>query len=270
MMRRLRIIAVVFVALTTFFVACQKEDTGKEGPSTFGVKIEALNKSFSLPVQSTVKSAAVGSETVTWDSVHLVVSSIKLEAELKSLVTHEDSIEIEYKWSGPQLVNLLDNDLTLGNFMLQPGFYDEIELKVRGEKEDAGDNPVFYLEGTYTASTDTLPIMVKVNQDVAFKTERENVEVTEEVIELTSIIQLYLDQLMTDVDPVDLKKANPTDGTIVISADSNHEIYLTIMGNLIKDHHSHYKHKHRGDDHEHEGSDDDDDHNDDHHGGDDH
>ena len=45
---------------------------------------------------------------VEWDSVHMVISYVKFEAELKSQVTKRDSIEISYKWSGPQFADLLN------------------------------------------------------------------------------------------------------------------------------------------------------------------
>jgi len=235
----------VFLALVTLgFFGCQKDDLGNTGPSTLGVKIEALNKSYSLPVTGTSsKSALVGSTSIAWDSAHLMVSNIKFEAELKSLLTHRDSIEISYKWSGPQLVNLLKPDVTFGNFLLQPGFYDEIEITVRGEKADAKDIPVFYLHGIYTGSTATLPVVVKVSQDVSFKTEKDSVEVTEESIDVTSYIQLYLDELMEQVKPADLDNSKLTDGVIVISAESNRDIYYTIFRNLAKDRHCYYEHK---------------------------
>lgn len=246
--------------ITAIFVSCSDNgDMNNDGDSVFGVRIEALNTDFSLPVQAAMKSAAVDAGSIAWDSAHLVVSSIKFEAELKSLVTGEDSIEIEYKWYGPEMVDLLNNELTMGNFVLQPGYYDEIELKVSGEQEDAGDDPVFYLEGTYTNDAGTTPIVVMVNRDVYFKTEKENVEVTEEEIDFTSIIQLYLDELMADVDVADLNSADLVDGILLISSDSNTGIYQTVVGNLEHDHRTHYKHKHDDDDDEHDGHDDDDD-----------
>jgi len=253
----------VFILLLTFgsvgFFACQKSDLINNGTTEYGVQFEALNPSFSLSGSSTTKSAMVQSDSISWDSAHLVVSNIKFEAKLKSLVTNEDSIEIEYKWHGPELVNLLNNDNTLGNFTLSPGVYDEIELKVEGLTEDAGSDPVFYLEGIYKNDAGSWPISVSVTQNVYFKTEKENVEVTDEGIDITSVIKLYLDELMADVDPADLDNANLTDGVIVISADSNTGIYQTIVSNLAHDHRTYYKHD--GDDHDHHGHDDD--HNDD-------
>jgi len=251
---------IVFALMAVIFVSCSDdEDINSDGESVFGVRIEALNTNFTLPVKSSLKSAAVDSESIAWDSAHLVVSEIKFEAELKSLVTGEDSIEIEYKWHGPEMVDLLNNELTMGNFVLQPGYYDEIELKVTGEQEDAGDDPVFYLAGTYTNDSGTTPIVVMVSHDVYFKTEKENVEVTEEEIDYTSIIQLYLDELMADVDVADLDAAELVDGVLLISSDSNTGIYQTIVGNLEHDQRTHYKHKHHDDDDEHDGDDDHDD-----------
>ena len=235
------------LAATIGFTACQKDDLGTKGPSEMGVKIEALNKSYSLPVTDGTKSAAVTNESITWDTVQMVVSQIKFEAELKSLITHRDSIEIEYKWSGPMVANLLDEQMILGSFMLQPGFYDEIELKVVGNKEDAGKNPVFYMYGNYTnAQNSTIPVAVKVYNDVQFKTEKDSVTVTEESVDITSYIQLYLDKLMTGIDPASLDNAQLTNGVIVISADSNRMIYYAMLKNLVKNQHCYFENKGKG------------------------
>jgi hypothetical protein len=240
--------------MMAIFVSCSDdEDMINDSESVFGVRIEALNTEFTLPVQAAMKSAAIDSESITWDSAHLVVSGIKFEAELKSMVTGEDSIEMEYKWYGPEMVNLLNNELTMGNFVLQPGYYDEIELKVSGDQEDAGYDPVFYLSGTYTNNAGTTPIVVMVSRDVYFETEKENVEVTEEEIDFTSIIQLYLDELMVDVDVADLDAADLVDGVLLISSDSNTGIYQTVVDNFENDHRTYHKHKHHDDDHEHDG-----------------
>ena len=252
-MKRIRNLGLAFLMAATVFVACQKDNSMSNGTSEFGVRFEALNPAFTLPVTSTLKSAAIESDSVTWDSAQMVVSTIKFEAKLKSLVTHEDSIEVEYKWNGPQVLDLLDSNFVLGNFVLSPGIYDEIELKITGMAEDAGDQPVFYLSGTYKNNAGSWPVKVWVTQDVYFKTEKENVEVTEEGVDIISVIQIYLDQLMADVDPADLDNAAQTDGVIVISADNNADIYQIIVSNLAHDCRTRYKHKNHGDDHEYDG-----------------
>ena len=236
-MKRHIVFSLILALFAIGFVACVDDGITNSGPSTLDVKIEALNKSFSLPVNTSGnKSALTGNTSIEWDSAHLMISYVKFEAELKSLITRRDSIEISYKWSGPQVADLFHPEVSFGNFLLQPGFYDEIEISVKGEKEDAkaADIPVFYMHGMFTGSTATLPVELVVNHDIAFKTERDSVEVTEDNLEIISYIQLYLDELMTEINPDDLDNAQLTNGVIVISAESNQKIYWTIMKNLVK------------------------------------
>ena len=255
-MRKQKVLAIVLAISTLSFIACQKE-TGitESGPSSLKVKIQALNKSYTLPVSGN-KSAMAGTSMITWDTAQMVVSNLKFDAELKSMVTHRDSIEISYKWSGPVLADLMDSTLSFGNFILQPGFYDEIEIKVNGNRQDAGDNPVFYLHGIYSKDTTTVPVMVKVYENVAFKTKKDSIEVTGDAVDFTSYIQLFLDELMTGVDPAEFDNARLTDGVIEISAMKNRDIYRAIMHNLIRDHHTyfHFWHNygHHGKDNEHD------------------
>jgi hypothetical protein len=244
-MMKSKLVFSIFLAATIGFTACQKnEGIDTTGPSSMGVKITAVNKSYSLPVSNGTKSAVITNASITWDTVQMVVSQIKFEAELKSLVTHRDSIGISYRWSGPKLVNLLDSNLMIGDFMLQPGFYDEIELKVYGNKEDAGTMPVFYMYGNYTSTQNSIiPVAVKVYNDVQFKTEKDSVTVTGESIDITSYVRLYLDKLLVGIDPQMLDDAKLTNGVIVISANSNSEIYFTLMQNLVKNHKCYYQYK---------------------------
>ncbi|MDX8337862.1 hypothetical protein SLH46_01625 [Draconibacterium sp. IB214405] len=241
---------IVMAFFTIGFWACNDNNLDNPGDTTLDVQIEALNKSYALPVDgSGLKSAAADSVYMEWDSVHLVISSIKFEAELKSQVTMRDSIEVSYKWSGPQFADLLNPDITFGNFLLQPGYYDEIEIEVKGGRGYADSIPVFYMAGMFHGSTATLPVEVMIDEEVVFKTEQDSVVVGEEGVDLTSYIQLSLSDLMEDIDPNDLDNATLTNGVIVISRESNRYIYYVIRKNLGKRHHSycdfsHHKKKH--------------------------
>jgi hypothetical protein len=240
------VISVILIALTTGFYACQKDNANSLGNSTLGIKIQALNKSYSLPVIGTgLKSASVASASIAWDSARMVVSKVIFEAELKSLVSHRDSIEIDYKWNGPQEIDLFDTNIILGRFTLEPGFYDEIELKVEGNKQDTGVKPVFYLHGIYNKdATTAVPIRVWVKENVLFKTEKDSVEITVDDPIFSSIIQLYLDKLMADVQVSALDNATLTNGIIIISENSNKELYRIIVRNLIKNHGCKFKKDH--------------------------
>jgi hypothetical protein len=251
-MKRTKVLSFVLALLTLSFVACQKDDLNESGQTKMGVKLVALNTSYPLPVTgSSIKSAVAESPFLMWDEVQMVVSEVKLEAELKSLVTHKDSIEIEFKWRGPQVIDLLDSALTFGNFILQPGYYDEIELEVEGKRDDASPDPVFYMSGTYTnAGDENIPVVVEVYSNLEFKTEKEDVEVTEENSDITSTIQLYLDELMADISPGQLDNAELTEGVIVISAENNSNLYQSVVGKLSEDRECRYwtKNKHDDDD----------------------
>lgn len=256
-MKRIKVLSILLVLITMGFISCQEDDLTNSGPSTLDVKLLALNESFSLPV-STTKSAIADPPSLNWETVNMVVSTVKMEAEVKSLVTRKDSVEIEFKWMGPKLTDLLDSTISFGNFLLQPGFYDEIELKVKGEKEDAQSEPVFYMSGTYTNSEGgDVPVVVEVFSDLEFKTEKESVELDESNIEIVSYIQLYLDQLFTGITPEQMDNAVLIDGVLVISAQTNSNIYNKILGKLIEDHHSEYWHNHKRYHHHHDDDDDD-------------
>ena len=169
---------------------------------------------------------------------------------MKSSLTNHDSIQIEYSWNGPLEINLLDTNISLGNFTLVPGFYDEIELKVQGLKKDAVDKPVFYLTGFYSNSNGIdIPIMFAGDENIEFKTEKDSVDVTAQQNSIfSSTILLYLDQLLLDIQPSALNDATLTNGTIIISAETNYDLYKIIMRNLSKDHHCKHNHGHGHDD----------------------
>ncbi len=241
------LIPVILAALALGFSACQKDTTGTPGSSSLGIKLTALNKSYSLPVNSGgMKSASAYSTSITWDTARMVVSRLKFEAELKNTITHHDSVEVKYEWNGPQEINLFDTTVVIGTYALQPGYYDAVELNVEGFKKDAAGQPVFYLSGIYTSNSIVTPIMVKVYDNIQFKTEKDSVNVAADYnSDFTSTILLYLDQLLLDIPPSALDNATLTNGVIIISADSNVGIYKIIMRNLGKDRHCRHHHCHR-------------------------
>lgn len=240
------------VALTLGLFACQQKNVSPAtGPTSMKVSLHAVNPSYPLPATNTTTKASLASgPSITWDTARMVVSGVKFEASLKKMNSEEDSIEIEYKWRGPKTVNLLDTTATFGNFTLQPGLYDQVELRISGLKMDAAGGPVFYLYGSYAENdTTTVPIIVKSYQNVNFKTEQDSVNVTSNLNKnLTSDVQIYLNKLMANVQPSDLNNATKVNGAIVISDSTNMHIFYSILSNLEMDHHCYYRH-HWGDGH---------------------
>lgn len=227
------------------FTSCKKDSTDADSKTTsaFSFKMHAINKSIALPVSdSGLKSASATSATVVWNKATMLVSKVKFEAEMKSVLTGKDSLEIEYSWRGPRTIDLFDFTSTIGLIVLPAGTYEKISLKVNSEKEDANGLPLVYLSGIYTnVAGTTLPIVISVSDPISFKTKQKGDTIIAGVAaDLSSTIEIYLDQLMLHVDIAALDKATLTDGKLVISATLNKDLYETIIDNLKKDHR--YKH----------------------------
>lgn len=237
------------IALMLGLFACQQQNTSPASPSSMNVSLQAVNPSFSLPVSNTTtKDALASGPSITWDTARMVVSSVRFEASLKKANSEEDSIEIEYKWRGPETVDLLDTTNTFGKFSLEAGLYNRVELRISGLREDAAGKPVFYLYGSYAENdTTAVPIIVKSYQNIIFKTQQDSVNVTSNLnADITSYVQIYLNKLMANVDPSILNNAQTVNGAIVISDSTNMHIFYSILHNLEMDHHCYYWH-HRDD-----------------------
>ncbi|MFY9151911.1 MAG: hypothetical protein WAO52_07855 [Prolixibacteraceae bacterium] len=248
MKHKISLIALVFIFAISF-TSCKKDSSVNSGStsSDLNFKMQAFNKSVSLPVSTSgLKSASVTTATVVWDEATMLVSKVKFEAEMKSVLTGQDSLTIEYSWRGPRTIDLFDLNSTIGSITLPAGMYEEVSLKVNSEKEDANGLPLVYLSGNYTDAAGTiLPIVISVSDPVSFKTEQKNDTIISDVAtDLSSNIEIYLDQLMLQVDIAALDNATLTDGKIVISATINNELYQIIMQNLRRDHGCKYEHHH--------------------------
>jgi uncharacterized lipoprotein YajG len=240
---------ILTVVIAASITACQKDtQVDPNSPSTLSLKMQGINRNVSLPVTASgLKSTSATTASVVWDSARMIVSKVSFEAEMRSAITKEDSIEIEYLWRGPQTIDLFDLSATIGAITLPAGTYEKISLKVKSEKTDANNQPLFYLSGRYTNPAGTvIPLVISVSDPVEFKTvQREDTIVSGGATDFSSTIQLYLDQLLLKVDPALLDNAVLTNGNLVISATSNSQLYMLIMQNLRKDHHcenEHYQH----------------------------
>lgn len=231
--------------------ACKKDaQVDPNSPSALSFKMQAINRNVSLPVTASgLKSTSATTASVVWDSASMIVSRVSFEAEMRSVLTRRDSIEIEYSWRGPQTINLFDLSATVGSITLPAGTYEKISLKVNSEKPDANGHPLFYLSGMYTNEGGTaIPLVISVSDPISFKTvQREDTIVSGGAMDFTSTIQLYLDQLLLKVDPALLDNAALTNGTLEISATSNRELYQLILLNLRRDHHCENEHHHHHD-----------------------
>ena len=205
--------------------SCQKDAIDAPAKS-LDIKIQATNTSFPI-----LKSTAAVTPALDWDSSFIVVSKIEFEAEKKDSMS-QSSTEIHFEWEGPKKVDLFGLNSLVGSISLPPGVYHEISLKLVAYQSDAGDSPVFYLSGTYTnAEGSVIPVVLQVNEDIEFRIKQEGVLLNASV-DYTSLVHMNLSLLFADVATGDLDGAALTDGTILLNAASNAEIYNTVIDNL--------------------------------------
>jgi hypothetical protein len=243
-MKKVNLLIIGAVLSVVAITGCKKDASNKSTP-VMGLSVQALNPSFNLPVTSTTSKAASATSLVQVTSAKLLVSKFSFEAELKSSNKAHDSVSVEYNWNGQKVVDLLNATSDFGQLTLQPGFYDEIELRISSVRNTSDTIPVFNLTGNYTNSANVvIPITFKVFEPVLIKTELKNDTITSTSgSSFSGIVQVYLDQLFVGVAPADLDNAVKTNGTIVINSTTNANLYQILTVNFIKRHHGEY-HRH--------------------------
>ncbi|MDP4291278.1 MAG: hypothetical protein Q8908_09365 [Bacteroidota bacterium] len=244
-MKRVNLLMMGVILSVAAMTGCKKDAASSKSTPVLGVSIEALNSSFNLPVTPAVLKSVSTAPLVNISSAKLLVSKLSFEAELKSSNKSKDSISIEYNWNGPKLIDLLNPGTEFGLITLQPGFYDEIELRVSSVREISDTVPLFTLQGNYTNSTNVVvPITFTLSEPILLKTELKNDTITSSAGSVFSgAVQIYLDQLFVNVLPADLDNAVKTNGTIVINNMTNKNLYQIISENLLKRHRCEY-HRH--------------------------
>lgn len=225
-MKTLSKLTTLVLASTLILASCKKESSSSTN-STLGVKIQATGKSFSL-----LKSTSVTTPGFNWDTCFMTVSKIEFEAEKHESEMSHDSSEVHLEMDGAQRINLFDLNSVVGNIPLQTGFFHEVSLKITALKADAGSAPVFYLEGTYTNSSDSVvTVVVMVNEDFEFKVKQEGASL-DGTTDYTSLISFSLNLLMANVQSSDLAMATRTNGKIIISSTSNAALYGKIKTSI--------------------------------------
>lgn len=244
-MKKVNLLIIGAVLSVVAITGCKKDASNNNSTPIMGLSVQALNPSFNLPVTSTMMKATSATSLVQITSAKLLVSKFSFEAELKSSNKAHDSVSIEYNWNGPKVVDLLNATADFGQLTLQPGFYDEIELRVASVRNNTDTIPVFSLTGNYTNSANVvIPVTFKVNEPVLIKTELKNDTITStSTSSFSGIVQVYLDQLFVGIAPADLDNAVKTNGTIVINSTTNANLYQILRVNFIKRHHGEY-HRH--------------------------
>jgi len=221
-MKNLYKLSFIFLA-SIAAVSCEKEEGSSK---SLLMKIEAINSDL------LVKSEVSTSPNLTWDTCLMTVSKIEFKAEMDDKENSGVSFEVEYEWKGPKEIDLFGSNSLIGGIQLMPGIYEEIKFEVESKKEDSDNSPVFHLSGKYKRATgETIPVIISINEDFKIEVETEDVQINT-INEYTSLIQLDLSILMTDILQSEFESATVTNGKIVVSSSSNIQLYSKIKENL--------------------------------------
>ena len=245
-MKRVNLLIMGTILSVVAMTSCTKDTSKSTSSPVLGLSIQALNPSFNLPVTANGLKATSATSMVHVTAAKLLVSRLSFEAELKKSNSSRDSVSIEYNWNGPKLIDLLNPTNEFGQLTLQPGFYDEIELRVSSMRSSSDTVPVFSLAANYTNTANVVtPIVFIVNEDILLKTELKNDTISSTTgSAFSGVVQVYLDQLFVNVLPADLDNALKTDGKIVINSTTNKNLYQIIAVNFVKKHHGEYHRNH--------------------------
>ena len=202
-----------------FFTSCKKATT--DATASMKYQLKTTN-----PIATVNTPATPGS--VQWTSGFASANEIKLEAK-------NNNNEIEFKNETIQRIDLFAPVATgLGNIVVPPGTYTEVEFKV--ELNNSGADAALVLNGQFTNGTGVVtPIVFTVNGLFEIKGEQASVVVTGNS-SITAITTLNLSLLTTGISQAMLNAATLTGGKIVISASSNSNLYAIIVANLHEPH----------------------------------
>lgn len=198
--------------------------TASSSQLSMGIKadnaITPLNATGATALSSTPQPSA----TVTFTSAIANISGFKFEAKKKG-------VQIEVESKNLSTIDLFAINPTLIGITLDTGTYSEIELRVEFAKSSTATLPLV-VKGTFTTTGGTVvPVEFDLNDNAEIKVEQQNV-VVDGKTNLTNVVVLHLNKLLTGVSSADLNAATLTNGTIIISSSSNSSIYNRILNNL--------------------------------------
>ena len=222
------------LTLTTLFSACNKDDkydtagNNTSGQTQMAYQVRAVNATANAQQRTTANGIIV------WTGGFANPSVIKFEAK-------QDNSKLEYEARNTGQIDLFSFDpVTFGNFTLGPGTYKEIELKILFKKN--GSSPAVQLNGQFTNDVMSVPVVLIIEGPLEIKTEQKDVVITNNTSYI-ALTELDLAYFTADITEGMWVNANLTNGTIIISEDSNEHLYDRIIDRIRgKKHRCHFHH----------------------------
>jgi hypothetical protein len=167
--------------------------------------------------------------TLSWDSGYASVRRIRFEAR-------KDSVNVKYENDITQTINLFDPLQSIGNISLPQGTYTKVEFRADLLPSSA---PSLVLYGQFHNGTVITPVRFEVTNECNIKGEEAQVTMAA-ASSHASITTIDLNVLTSGISASQLSSAAQTAGTIVISPDSNANLYA-----ILQDHLQHLGHQFR-------------------------
>jgi hypothetical protein len=226
-----KVILSAAVALSLLTGSCSK-DNGTVNPDMNGTNTgtgtgnEQTGMSYQLRAVNTTGSMnqrTTANGTIQWTSGYAYPTQIKFEAK-------QQNSKIEYKSTNNSRIDLFSPVATsFGSFMLPAGTYKEIELKVK--LDNVGNEPALFLTGNYMNNGVVIPVIFRVDDKLELKTELNDVTI-DNTSSIAAITNLDLATYTNGITDEMIRNAQLTNGTLIISENSNRNLYNIIMSNL--------------------------------------
>jgi len=227
-MKQSLLLSTLFIGV--LFASCKKSSNspGYSQPSV-NYQLTATNTSYAVAKNTTAAN-------VVWTSAVAYPDMVKFEAT-------QNNVQATFTSTNKTQIDLMSSaGLTFGDFVLPPGVYDKISLKIDLDK--TGSTPVLQLQGNFTSGTFSAPITLNVTQSIELTTEQQNITISNDST-YTAVTTIDLSAITSGITADMLLNAQLTGGTIVISADSNHALYDIVLDHLQhEDHHCEFEHHH--------------------------
>jgi hypothetical protein len=212
--------AVVLLSLAS----CQK-DSASGTEASFNYQIKTVNRN--AIVGRTMANGRDPGATIEWTRGSAAATQLKFEAE-------NSSGEVEFKQKTAQQIDLFAASSVLGNISIPPGTYNEVEFKAY--LAPAGSAPALELNGSFTSGGVTRTVTFLVNSNVELKAEKKNVTIAAGE-RYSALNTINLSQLTRGISETAFSNATLSNGSIVLSASSNTDLYNQLLNNL-NSHHS--------------------------------
>lgn len=219
-----KITLIVFAIATSMF-SCQKNGLAPvTSASQISFGVQATATSATIPSLAATNATAAVTPTIVWTQGIANIAEFKFEAT-------KAGKETEIKTHGLSNVDLFALSPALVNTTIDSGTYSQIEIKMEFLKSATTAIPLT-MKGTFTNDAGAIiPVEIDFNEDLEIKAEASNV-VVDNSTNLTTIMTLHLNQLLSGISAADLNSAIKSAGTIIISTTTNTSIFNKIKLNV--------------------------------------